>query len=86
MAHALPVFKLVSTFLKQASKPLAKQISLRATKHPQLSEACEFIGQQYHKISSRIHVMANGYVFIGVKPLPKEAALKVSSIDILLFV
>ena len=29
-----------------------------------------------HKLTSRINVLASGYKFVGVKPIPEETALK----------
>ena len=50
-------------------------MKVEAGTRPQFAEFCVTLGQFYHKINSRINVIASGYKFIGVKPLPTEQAL-----------
>mmetsp|Transcript_7483 Transcript_7483/g.11115 ORF Transcript_7483/g.11115 Transcript_7483/m.11115 type:complete len:101 (+) Transcript_7483:162-464(+) len=46
-----------------------------AANHPSFSSLCDFVGQKIHHTTSRANVVAMGYKFVGVKPLPKEEAV-----------
>jgi hypothetical protein len=72
----LPFLKLGSLLVKQIGKPLASRLRIEAGKRPKFANLCTKAGQWQHYISSRITVFANGYKFIGVKPLPEEEAQK----------
>lgn len=74
---ALPVLKLAGLLVKQIAKPLAARMKIESAKHPKgrLAELCVSTGQAAHQLGSRLNVLASGYSFIGVKPLPRDDAL-----------
>jgi hypothetical protein len=76
MAAGLPLLKLASLFIKTISKPISNRIKTEVAKYPRASRGCIWVGQQSHQVLSRVTVFANGYRFIGAKPLPEEQALK----------
>jgi len=72
----LPLLKLSGMFVKYMAKPVAARIKVEATKHPKtIGKWAEFLGQTAHQIEKRLNVLAAGYKFLGVKPLPQEEAL-----------
>lgn len=71
----LPLLKLSGLLVKTVAKPVAARMKIEATKHPNFLKWVLFTGQSAHAISSRLTVMASGYKFMNVKPLPQEEAL-----------
>lgn len=72
MAQAIPFLKLAGLLVKTLAKPIAQRIKIEASRHPRFSVYCTSLGQAVHHISSRINILASGYKFFGVKPLPPE--------------
>lgn len=54
---------------------MANRIKIEAKKHPTMNNACVYVGQISHQITSRLNVLASGYKILGIKPLPEEEAL-----------
>lgn len=75
MAGAIPFFKLAALLVRTLAKPIASRIKIEATRHPVYRQYCTRLGQGVHHLSSRINILASGYQFFGVKPLPAEEAL-----------
>jgi optic atrophy 3 protein len=75
MAAALPLLKLSTLFVKTISKPLASRLKVEASKREGLRKFCQSIGDGVHYIYARGNVIASGYKFVGVKPLPEEQAI-----------
>ncbi len=72
----LPLLKLSGMFVKYMAKPVAARMKVEAVKHPAtIGKWAEFLGQTAHQIEKRLNVLAAGYKFLGVKPLPQEEAL-----------
>lgn len=58
------------------AKPVAARMKVEAVKHPKsIGKWAEFLGQTAHQVEKRLNVLAAGYKFLGVKPLPQEEAL-----------
>ena len=47
----------------------------QSQKEPRLAKFFMDVGQRMHYVQSRINVIASGYKFVGVKPLPNDQAL-----------
>ena len=71
----LPLIKLSALLVKTISKPVAAFMKAQAQKEKRLAEFFCLIGQSMHYVQSRINVIASGYKFVGVKPLPGDQAL-----------
>jgi hypothetical protein len=62
-------------FIKTIAKPITSYMKKEAPKRPRFSKLCVGIGQGVHSMFSRLNVLASGYKFVGVKPLPVDEAL-----------
>ena len=71
----LPLLKLSALLVKTISKPVAAFMKAQAQKEKRLADIFCHMGQSLHYVSSRINVIASGYKFVGVKPLPADQAL-----------
>lgn len=69
-AAGLPLLKLSTLFVKTISKPLASRLKVEAKNRPLLGRLCQGVGDGWHYMNSRGNVVASGYKFVGVKPLP----------------
>ncbi len=76
MVVGIPFLKLGSLLVKQITKPLTSRLRVEASRRPQFAKICTATGQHFNYVMSRVTVFANGYKFIGVKPLTEEEALK----------
>jgi len=74
-AAGLPLLKLGTLFVKTISKPLASRLKIEAQKRPLLGRMCQGVGDGIHYMYSRGNVVASGYKFVGVKPLPVQEAV-----------
>jgi len=66
----------LSSVLKTIAKPLASRLKLEAGRSQTFRTGCVSFGQISHYVNTRVNVIASGYKFIGVKPLPEEEALQ----------
>ena len=73
----LPLLKLSSLLIKTISKPLGTRLKFEASRFPTFYAASVKIGQTSHYLQSRVNVLASGYKFLGVKPLPVDEAMEV---------
>lgn len=71
----LPLIKLSALLVKTISKPVAAFMKAQAQKEKKLADFFCLIGQSMHYVQSRINVIASGFKFVGVKPLPTDQAL-----------
>lgn len=72
---AFPFLKLSGLFVKMIAKPLAARMKNEASKNEWLTAIFIRFGNYSNMIQSRVNVFANGYKFMGVKPLPPSEAL-----------
>jgi hypothetical protein len=75
MAAGLPLLKLSALLVKTISKPVGMFFKAQAQKEPRVAKLFMDVGQRMHYVQSRINVVASGYKFVGVKPLPNDQAL-----------
>lgn len=71
----LPLIKLGGLLIKTLAKPVAGILKEEAKQHPRFSRICVSMGQVAHRVMSRINVMAKGYKFLGIEPLPEQEAM-----------
>jgi len=75
MAAGLPLLKLSALLVKTISKPVGMFFKAQSQKEPRVAKFFMDVGQRMHYVQSRINVIASGYKFVGVKPLPNDQAL-----------
>ena len=75
MAAGLPLLKLSALLVKTISKPVGMFFKAQSQKEPRVAKLFMDVGQRMHYVQSRINVIASGYKFVGVKPLPNDQAL-----------
>mmetsp|Transcript_29353 Transcript_29353/g.48508 ORF Transcript_29353/g.48508 Transcript_29353/m.48508 type:complete len:206 (-) Transcript_29353:327-944(-) len=76
MAHALPLAKLVSLFIKALSKPLAKRVKHQFSQYPIGQRIVKGIGEGTNQVTGRMTMLSLGYTFRSVTPLNDEKAMK----------
>ena len=76
MAAGIPLLKLSTLLVKAIAKPLASRLKSESKRSPFIDRVFVGMGNSVHYFYARANVMASGYKFIGVKPLPHDQALR----------
>jgi hypothetical protein len=71
---AIPGLKVAVLLIKQATKPLTRALKARTQSNELFGNMCGFLGQQWHRQTTRLNLMVQGHRVKGVKPLNDEEA------------
>lgn len=74
-AAGLPLLKLSTLLVKTIAKPLGRYIKNQSKYYPRLDRTLCGLANAIHYANVRVNVLASGYKFISLRPLPHDRAL-----------
>ena len=74
-AAGLPLLKLSTLLVKTIAKPLGRYMKNEAKYRPMLDRSFCSLANAIHYANVRVNVLASGYKFISLRPLPHDRAL-----------
>ena len=74
-AAGLPLLKLSTLLVKTIAKPLGRYMKNESKYYPLLDRSFSGLANAVHYTNVRVNVLASGYKFISLRPLPHDRAL-----------
>ena len=74
-AAGLPLLKLSTLLVKTIAKPLGRYMKNESKYYPRLDRTFCGLANAIHYANVRVNVLASGYKFVSLRPLPHDRAL-----------